>query len=251
MSGHSKWSTIKRKKASVDAKRGKIFTRLLREVTVSARLGGGDPSGNPRLRAAVQEARANNVPSDKLERAIKKGTGELEGVALDEVIYEGYAPGGVAVLVETLTDNRNRTVSEVRHLFSKHGGSLGENGCVSYMFDQRGYFLIDAGTMNEEQLIELALELDVDDFGTDKSGYELFTAPEHYLEVREGLAEREVQIISGALAMIPQTLVPLGADKLPQVLRFLEAMEELDDVQSVWTNFDADEESLAATTAGG
>lgn len=246
MSGHSKWSTIKRKKASVDAKRGKVFTRLLREVTVSARLGGGDPAGNPRLRAAVQEARANNVPNDKLERAIKKGTGELEGTALDEVVYEGYGPGGVAVLVETLTDNRNRTVSEVRHTFSKHGGSLGENGCVSYMFDKRGYFLIDVESMDEEELIELALELDVDDFATDKGGYELFTAPDTYIGVREGLAEREIVVVSGQLAMIPQTLVPLDAEKLPKVLRFLEAMEDLDDVQNVWTNFDADEDALAA-----
>ncbi len=249
MSGHSKWSTIKRKKASVDAKRSKIFTRLLREVTVSARLGGGDPSGNPRLRAAIQEARANNVPSDNVERAIKKGTGELEGVALDEVTYEGYGPGGVAVLVETLTDNRNRTVGEVRHAFSKHGGSLGENGCVSYMFDKRGYFLLDSGTMDEEQLIELALDLEVDDFATDKGGYELFTAPDAYLNVREGLAEREIAVLSGELAMIPQTLVPLDAKKLPKVLRFLEAMEDVDDVQNVWANFDADEDALNA--AGG
>ena len=246
MSGHSKWSTIKRKKASVDAKRGKVFTRLLREVTVSARLGGGDPAGNPRLRAAVQEARANNVPNDKLERAIKKGTGELEGTALDEVVYEGYGPGGVAVLVETLTDNRNRTVSEVRHTFSKHGGSLGENGCVSYMFDKRGYFLIDVESMDEEELIELALELDVDDFATDKGGYELFTAPDAYIGVREGLAEREIAVVSGQLAMIPQTLVPLDAQKLPKILRFLEAMEDLDDVQNVWANFDADEDAMAA-----
>ncbi len=250
MSGHSKWSTIKRKKASVDAKRSKVFTRLLREVTVSARLGGGDPSGNPRLRAAVQEARANNVPSDNLERAIKKGTGELEGMALDEVTYEGYAPGGVAILVETLTDNRNRTVGEVRHTFSKHGGSLGENGCVSYMFDQRGYFLIDLESMDEEELIELALDLEVDDFATDKGGYELFTAPDAYLDVRERLAEREVAVLSGQLAMIPQTLVTLDAKRLPKVLRFLEAMEDLDDVQNVWTNFDADEDALAASAAG-
>ena len=247
MSGHSKWSTIKRKKAAVDAKRGKVFTRLLREVTVAARLGGGDPSGNPRLRAAIQDARGSNVPNDKLEKAIKKGTGELEGMALDEVSYEGYGPGGVAVLVETLTDNRNRTVSEVRHLFSKHGGSLGETGCVSYMFDKRGYFLIDSETMDEEQLIELALELDVDDFATDKGGYELFTAPEAYIEVREALAEREVAVLSGELAMIPQTLVELDGDKLPKILRFLEAMEDLDDVQNVWTNFDADEDALAAS----
>ena len=250
MSGHSKWSTIKRKKASVDAKRGKVFTRLLREVTVAARLGGSDPTGNPRLRAAIQEARGSNVPKDKLDRAIKKGTGELDGGALDEVIYEGYGPGGVAVLVETLTDNRNRTVSEVRHLFSKHGGNLGENGCVSYMFDKRGHFLIAAETMDEDELMELALELEVDDFSTEKDGYELFTAPEVYAEVRSALAEREVPIVSGELAMIPQTLVPLGDDKLPQILRFLEAMEELDDVQNVWANFDADEEALATSAAG-
>lgn len=247
MSGHSKWSTIKRKKAAVDAKRGKVFTRLLREVTVSARLGGGDPSGNPRLRAAVQEARANNVPNDKLERAIRKGTGELAGAALEEVIYEGYGPGGVAVLVETLTDNRNRTVSEVRHLFSKHGGSLGENGCVSYMFDKRGYFQVDPEAMDEDHFIELALDLDVDDVVTGADGYELFTAPEAYIEVREGLAEREVAVLSGELAMIPQNLVQLDAEKLPKVVRFLEAMEDLDDVQNVWANFDADEDALAAT----
>ena len=245
MSGHSKWSTIKRKKASVDAKRGKIFTRLLREVTVAARLGGGDPAGNPRLRAAIQEARSNNVPNDKLDKAIKKGTGELEGMALDEVTYEGYGPGGVAVLVETLTDNRNRTVSEVRHIFSKHGGSLGENGCVSYMFDKRGYFLVDSAAMDEEELIELALELEIDDVNTDKGDYEMFTVPEAYLGVRESLAEREIPVLSGELAMIPQTLAPLDADKLPKVLRFLEAMEDLDDVQNVWTNFDADEDALA------
>ena len=157
MSGHSKWSTIKRKKAAVDAKRGKIFTRLLREITVAARMGGGDPGANPRLRAAVQECKANNVPNDKLDRAIKKGTGELEGLALEEINYEGFGPGGVAVLVETMTDNKNRTVSEVRHLFSKHGGNLGENGCVAYMFDKRGYFAFEAESMDEEDFMELAL----------------------------------------------------------------------------------------------
>ncbi len=250
MSGHSKWSTIKRKKGAADAKRGKIFTRLLREVTVAARIGGGDPSGNPRLRAAVQEARANNCPNDKVERAIKKGTGELEGVDLEEVAYEGYGPGGVAVLVETLTDNRNRTVSEVRHVFSKHGGSLGENGCVSYMFDQRGYLLIDPESMDEEAFMELALELDVDDVATEKSGFEIFTAPAAFAGVRAGLEEQEIPVASGELAMIPQTLVPLDGGKLPQVLRFLEAMEELDDVQNVWTNFDADEDLLASLSGG-
>ncbi len=250
MSGHSKWSTIKRKKGAADAKRSKVFTRLLREVTVSARLGGGDPAGNPRLRAAIQECRANNVPNDNVERAIKKGTGELEGVALEEVVYEGYAPGGVAVLIETLTDNRNRTVSEIRHLFSKHGGSLGENGCVSYMFDQRGYFLIDPDSIDEEGFMELALELEVDDIATDKGGYEMFTAPEVYAEARASLEEREVPVVSAELARIPQTLVELDAGKLPQTLRFLEAMEDLDDVQNVWSNFDADEDALVSSAGG-
>lgn len=250
MSGHSKWSTIKRKKGAVDAKRGKVFTRILREVTVAARLGGGDPAGNPRLRAAIQEARGSNVPNDKLDRAIKRGTGELEGAALDEVTYEGYGPGGVAVLVETMTDNRNRTVSEVRHLFSKHGGNLGENGCVSYMFDQRGYFVIEGDAMDEEELMELALELEVEDFATGKDAYELFTVPEAYNEVREALAEREVPVAASELAMIPQTVVPLSSDELPKILRLMEAMEDLDDIQNVWANFDADEEALAASAGG-
>ncbi len=250
MSGHSKWSTIKRKKGAIDAKRGKVFTRLLREVTVAARLGGGDPAGNPRLRSAIQEARGSNVPNDKLERAIKKGTGELEGTVLDEVIYEGYGPGGVAVLVETMTDNRNRTVSEVRHLFNKHGGNLGENGCVSYMFDKRGYFVIDPEAMDEDELMELALELEVEDFSTEGAGYELFTAPEAYNEIREALAQREVSVSGAELAMIPQTLVPLTSDKVPKMVRFLEAMEDLDDVQNVWANFDADEKDLASSSGG-
>lgn len=244
MSGHSKWSTIKRKKAAVDAKRGKIFTRLLREITVAARMGGGDPGANPRLRAAVQECKANNVPNDKLDRAIKKGTGELEGVALEEINYEGYGPGGVAVLVETMTDNKNRTVSEVRHLFSKHGGNLGENGCVGYMFDKRGYFAFEADSMDEEDFMELALELEVDDFATDGESYELFTAPEDYNRVLEAIAEQDIKVAEKSLAMIPSTTVEVESDKLPQLLRFLDAMEDLDDVQNVWANFDGDTSAL-------
>ncbi len=247
MSGHSKWSTIKRKKASVDAKRGKVFTKILREVTVAARLGGGDPAGNPRLRAAVQEARSSNLPNDKLERAIKKGTGDLEGSVYEEVTYEGYGPGGVAVLVETMTDNRNRTVGEVRHAFNKHGGNLGENGCVSYMFEKRGYFLVEAEAMGEEEFMELALELDAEDFTTDEAGYELFTAPEAYNEVREALEQRGVAVGAGELAMVPTTLVPLAGDKLPQVTRFMEAMEDLDDVQNVWSNFDTEDDNASAS----
>lgn len=246
MSGHSKWSTIKRKKAAVDAKRGKVFTRILREVTVAARLGGGDPAGNPRLRAAIQEARGSNVPNDKLERAIKKGTGELEGSVYEEVTYEGYGPGGVAVLVETMTDNRNRTVGEVRHAFNKHGGNLGENGCVSYMFEKRGYYVIPSDSMDEEEFMELALELEVEDFATDESGYELFTTPESYNMIRETLEEKGLTIDAAELAMIPKNVVPLPSDKMPQVMRFMETMEDLDDVQNVWANFDASEAPAAA-----
>lgn len=249
MSGHSKWSTIKRKKAANDSRRGQLFTKILKEVTVAARLGGGDADGNPRLRAAIQEARVNNVPGDNIDRAIKKGTGELEGVSYEEVAYEGYGPGGVAILVEAMTDNKNRTVSEVRHLFSKHGGSLGEAGCVNWMFDQRGYFLIDPGTMSEEAFIRLALELEVDDISTDKGGYEMFTSPSDYLAVKEALAEREVPVAAAELALLPQSYVAVEDDKIPQVLRIVEALEDLDDVQNVWSNADVDESVLEAQTS--
>ena len=246
MSGHSKWSTIKRKKGALDAKRGKLFTKLLREVTVAARLGGGDPGANPRLRAAIQDARSSNCPNANVERAINKGTGELDGVSFEEVSYEGYGPGGVAVLVQTLTDNRNRTVSEVRHQFSKHGGNLGENGCVGWMFDQRGHFLIAPETMDEEVFMELALELGAEDLSTEEDGYEIFTAPSDYNGVKEALAEREIAVDIGQLAMIPQNTVQVG-DKLPQLLRLLEGLEDLDDVQNVWANFEADSSALDAS----
>lgn len=238
MSGHSKWSTIKRKKGALDAKRGKIFTKLLREVTVAARMGSGDPAGNPRLRAAIQDARGNNVPNDNIERAIKKGTGELEGVAYEEVAYEGYGPSGVAVLVETMTDNRNRTVGEVRHVFSKYGGNLGENGSVSWIFDPRGHFVIDPETMDEEAFFELAIELGVDDINTDGDGFEIFTTPAEYNAVKDALATREVAVAIGSLSMIPNNTVEVEGGKLATVLRMLEAFEDLDDVQNVWANFD-------------
>lgn len=250
MSGHSKWSTIKRKKGAADAKRGKIFTRLLREVTVAARMGGGDPAGNPRLRSAIQECKSNNCPNDKVDRAIKKGTGELAGGVLDVVTYEGYGPGGLAVLVETMTDNRNRTVGEVRHQFAKYGGNLGENGCVSYMFDLRGYFLVDSEKTNEEEFIELALELEVEDISTEKGSFEIFTALDDFDSVREALEERQVVVEVAQRSMIPSTLVAIPDDKVPKVLRFLEAMEDLDDVQNVWANFDISESALEAAAEG-
>ncbi len=244
MSGHSKWSTIKRKKAVNDSKRGKIFTRLLREVTVAARIGGGDPEGNPRLRAAIQDARGNNVPSDTIDRAVKKGTGDLEGVSFEEVTYEGYGPGGVAVLIEAMTDNRNRTVSEVRHVFSKYGGNLGENGCVGWMFEQRGYFVVEPDAMDEEAFMELAVDIGADDIAIDKGGYEIYTTPADYNAVKDSLAEREVPVAVGELAMLPQSQVMVADGKVPTVLRLMEALEDLDDVQNVWANFDADPSAL-------
>ncbi|MFQ5524735.1 MAG: YebC/PmpR family DNA-binding transcriptional regulator [Thermoanaerobaculia bacterium] len=236
MAGHSKWAQIKRKKAVTDARRGQLWTRLLKEITVAARLGGGDPDGNARLRVAVQEARGNNVPAANIERAIKRGTGELEGFSYEEVSYEGYGPGGAAILVEAVTDNRNRTVAEVRHLFSKHGGNLGENGCVSWMFDKRGYLAFESDSMTEEAFVELALELDVDDLASEEDGHELFTSPERYLEVREAVAARGVEPVTGEVAMLPKNYVDLPEDKVHTVLKLIDALEDLDDVQSVWSN---------------
>jgi YebC/PmpR family DNA-binding regulatory protein len=246
MSGHSKWSTIKRKKAVIDAKRGKVFTRILREVTVAAKIGGSDVAGNPRLRAAVQDAKANNVPNEKLERAIAKGAGELEGDIYEEISYEGYGPGGIAVLVETMTDNKNRTVSEVRHLFSKHGGNLGENGCVGWMFDQRGYFAIEPEAMDEDAFMELALDLDAEDIATDKGAYEIFTSPADYLDMKEALEARAVEVSTAQVAMIPQNTVKIEANVLPKIARLLDGLEDQDDVQNVWSNFEADDAALAA-----
>lgn len=253
MAGHSKWAQIKHKKAAIDAKRGRLWTRLVREVTVSARLGGGDPEGNARLRSAIQDARAANVPNDTIDRAIQKGTGELEGESYEEVAYEGYAPGGVAVLVEAMTDNRNRTVAELRHLFSKHGGNLGESGCVAWMFERRGLFVVDRSALDEEAAMELALELGVDDLSIEDDSYELHSSVEDYARVREALEERGIQLEVAQLAMIPQNWISAGdAGQEARVLRLIEAIEEHDDVQNVWTNLDAVEAAdgvLAAQTA--
>lgn len=245
MAGHSKWAGIKHKKAVIDAKRARRWTKLVREVIVSARLGGGDPDFNPRLRSAVLDAKADNVPNDTIDRAIKKGTGELEGESFEEVSYEGYGPGGVAVLVEAMTDNRNRTVAELRHLFSKHGGNLGESGCVAWMFDRRGYFAIERGALSEEELMELALELEVEDIELGDEAYELDTAPEDYSRVRQALDERGVPLAGAELAMIPQSTLDPG-DNAGAVLRLMDALEDHDDVQHVWANFEVDEGVLAA-----
>ena len=245
MSGHSKWSTIKHKKAATDARRGKLFSKILKEITVAARMGGGDPKGNPRLRTALLDARSNSVPGDNIDRAIKKGTGELEGETYDEVIYEGYGTGGVAVLVEAATDNRNRTTAEVRHLFTRHGGSLAEAGSVAWMFKRRGWFSIERSTMSEEQLMELALELGVDDISVEEDRYEMYTALEDFSTIQEALETREIPLAAKELAMIPQTTIEIRADRANQILRLLEALEDHDDVQKVWANLDIDESVLA------
>jgi len=246
MSGHSKWATIKHKKATTDARRGKLFSKILKEITVAARLGGGDAKGNPRLRAAVLEARSNSVPNDNIERAIKKGTGEIASEVYEEVIYEGYGPGGVAVLVEAATDNRNRTTGEVRHIFARNGGSLGEAGCVSWMFHRRGYFAVEKSAMDEEKFMELALELGADDVAIEEDVYEIYTPMEGFIGTQEELERREVPTAAKELAMVPQTTLDVPPDKVNQVLRLMDALEDHDDVQKVWANLNIDANALAA-----
>jgi YebC/PmpR family DNA-binding regulatory protein len=250
MSGHSKWSTIKHKKAATDARRGKMFSKLLKEITVAARIGGGDPKGNARLRSALLEARSNSVPGDNIDRAIKKGTGELEAEVYEEVVYEGYGPGGVAVLVEAATDNRNRTTGETRHIFTRNGGSLGEAGCVGWMFHRRGYFAIERSAlgaeMTEEKLMELALELGADDVATEEEVCEIFTSMEDFIAVQEELERRGIPTVAKELAMIPQSTIDIPRDKVGQVLRLVEALEDHDDVQKVWVNLHVDDNVLEA-----
>jgi YebC/PmpR family DNA-binding regulatory protein len=258
MSGHSKWSTIKHRKAATDARRGKLFNKLLREITVAARMGGGDPKGNPRLRSALLEARANSVPGDTIERAIKKGTGELEGESYEEVVYEGYGPGGVAILVEGLTDNRNRTASEIRHLFTRHGGNLGESGCVAWMFARRGCFAIERGAQgpaaaaspaDDERFMDLALELGADDISIEPDHYLVYTPAEDFAAVQEELERRGVPVAGKELAMIPQSYTPVAADRVGQVTRLVEALEDHDDVQKVWVNLDPSSLDAKVTAA--
>jgi YebC/PmpR family DNA-binding regulatory protein len=245
MSGHSKWATIKHKKAATDARRGKLFSKILKEITVAARLGGGDAKGNPRLRAAVLEARSNSVPNDNIERAIKKGTGEIASEVYEEVIYEGYGPGGVAVLVEAATDNRNRTTGEIRHIFARNGGNLGEAGCVAWMFHRRGYFAVEKSAMDEERFMELALELGADDVAIEEEVYEIYTPMEGFNATQEELERREVPTAAKELAMVPQTTLDVPPDKVSQVLRLMDALEDHDDVQKVWANLNIDANALA------
>ena len=248
MSGHSKWSTIKHKKAATDAKRGKLFTKLIKELTVAAKLGGGDVDGNPRLRSAVAAARAANMPADNMKRAIKKGTGELPGVTYEEVTYEGYGPGGVAILIETLTDNRMRTTPEIRHLFSKNNGSMGEPNSVAWMFQKRGRVTLppDAGT--EEALLEIALEAGAEDFERQDEQFEVSTAPAALHAVQEALEAAGVTIQEAALVMEPQNTVALSGQKAVQCLKLLDLLEEQDDAQNVWANLEIDTDELESST---
>lgn len=247
MSGHSKWSTIKRKKGAIDAKRGKIFTKLIKEITVAARMGGGDPSANPRLRAAILAAKTENMPKDNIERAIKKGTGSLEGATYEEILYEGYGPGGVAVLVETMTDNKNRTVADVRHYFSKSGGNLGESGCVGWMFDKKGVIVVEKGSIFEEELLTLALDAGAEDVVEEDSSFQVITAPDELEDVAEKLAAANLQYVEASVTMVPKNTVEVADEKTARSLvKLLENLEDHDDVQKVHANFDIADELMEA-----
>lgn len=244
MSGHSKWSTIKRKKEKADAEKGKIFTKLIREITTAARFGGGDEDSNARLRSAVAAARASNMPQANIERAIKKGTGELPGVVYEEKVYEAYGPGGVAVLVDTLTDNSNRTTSEVRHLLTKHQGNMGETGCVSWIFEKRGLIVVNIRDCEEEKLMDVAIDSGAEDITVEDDVYEIVTLPEHFIKVKETLDSQHIPIASAEMTMIPKTTVKVKGKETEQIIKLLESLEELDDVQQVHSNFDIDEKDL-------
>jgi YebC/PmpR family DNA-binding regulatory protein len=239
MSGHSKWNTIKRKKGAADAKRGKIFTKLIKEITLAARLGGSDQEGNARLRQAIMAAKEENMPKDNIDRAVKKGAGGADGSAgYEEVVYEGYGPGGVAVLVEAMTDNKNRTVAEVRHIFSKHGGNLGENGCVSWIFEKKGSILLDKKSVSEDVLMEIALDAGAEDVREEENEFEVVTDPAMFEQVKKAMDDKGIKYIKGEVTMIPQNEVRLDADKAVQMLKLMEKMEDNDDVQHAYANFD-------------
>jgi len=249
MSGHSKWHSIKHKKAAIDSKRGRSFTKFIKEITVAARTGGGDPDGNPRLRKAILDAKSLNMPADNIKRAIMKGTGELEGGQLDEITYEGYGPAGVAIILDVVTDNRNRTVSEIRHLFSKNGGNMGESGCVSWMFHKKGYIVIEASKADEETLMALAIEAGADDFQNEGETYEIYTSPESFDAVLEALKAKGIETMSAEISMIPQTQVKVEGKAAQQVVKLMELMEDHEDVQHVYANFDIEENELAGATS--
>ena len=245
MSGHSKWHTIKHKKGALDAKRGKIFTKLIKEITVAARTGGsGDVEANARLRKAVTDAKAQNMPNDTIDRAIKRGTGELEGVNYEEITYEGYGIGGVAILVETMTDNRNRTVAELRHLFSKNGGNLGESGSVAWMFDKKGMIIVDKAAKSEDELFEIAIEAGADDMQDEGEVFEIYTAPENFDAVLDAVKGAGIEPQAAEVSLIPQNYIKLEGMDAKQMLKLYEAIDDNDDVQKVYANFDIDESEM-------
>ena len=241
MSGHSKWATIKHKKGAADAKRGRLFTKLIKEITMAARLGGGDPGGNPRLRKAIDDAKAVNMPADNIKRGIQRGTGELPGVSYEEVTYEGYGPGGVAVLIEAMTDNKNRTLPEVRTIFSKNGGNLGESGSVRFLFQKRGYLTIEKDKATEDQVMEAAIEAGAEDVTSTGEVHEIFCAPDALPDVKTALEGKGLPLAVAEIDMIPTTEVALDQRKADQMVRLMEALEDHDDVQHVWANFDFEE----------
>jgi YebC/PmpR family DNA-binding regulatory protein len=242
MSGHSKWASIKHKKAATDAKRGKIFTKLIKEITVAARMGGGDAEANPRLRAAILAAKSENMPKDNIERAIKKGTGELEGVNYEETIYEGYGPGGAAVLVESLTDNKNRTVADIRHIFSKSGGNLGANGCVAWMFNKKGYIAVEAKDVAEDALMEAALDAGAEDIREADGSYEVITALEDFENVKAAIDSAAIPYTVAEVTMLPQSTTFLKGREAELMVKLMESLEDCDDVQHVYTNADIPDE---------
>jgi YebC/PmpR family DNA-binding regulatory protein len=245
MSGHSKWHSIKHKKAATDSKRGRIFTRLIKEMTAAARNGGGDPDANPRLRLAVATAKAANMPADNIKRAVMRGTGELPGVSYEDVNYEGYGPGGAAIMIHVLTDNRNRTVAEIRHILSKNGGNLGETGCVGWMFEKKAYFVVEKSAASEEKLMDIALGAGADDMRDDESNFEIFAAPDHFDAVKTALESASIPLAAAEVSMTPSNYVKLEGKEAQTMLKLMEALEDHEDVQNVWANFDINEAEMS------
>jgi YebC/PmpR family DNA-binding regulatory protein len=251
MSGHSKWATIKHKKGVADARRGKVFTKLIKEIAVAARIGGGDTSSNARLRTAIADAKAENMPADNIKRAIQRGTGELPGVQYEEVAYEGYGPSGVALMLEITTDNRNRTLADIRHILSKHGGNLGETGCVTWLFNKRGYVVVEKSKIGEEALLELVTEAGAEDMKDDGENWEIFSAPENFQQVVDALNKAGAAPSVAEISMVPQTYVKLSGKPAGQMLRLMEELDEHDDVQQVYANFDIEAAELQSLTQDG
>jgi YebC/PmpR family DNA-binding regulatory protein len=251
MSGHSKWATIKHKKGAADAKRGKLFTKLIKEIAVAARIGGGDPDANPRLRTAIADAKAVNMPADNIKRAVQRGTGELPGVQYEEIVYEGYGPSGVALIMEVATDNRNRTLAELRHILSKHGGNLGETGCVTWIFNKRGYIVVEKSKAEEDALLELITEAGADDMREDGENWEIFSPVESFQQVVDALNNAGITPTVAELSMVPQTQVKISGKPADQVLRLMDELDEHEDVQHVYANFDIEDAELQSLAQQG